>query len=382
MAEVVVRPVRTKREQRQFIDLSWSLYRGDPNWIPPLRMNLEELVGFRRHPFHDNNRTEAFLAWRGNEPVGRIQAIVNLGYIQQYHERRGFFGFFEAVDDQQVADALFDAARAWLGAQGLPAMRGPANPSLNYECGLLVDGFDSPPTFMMTYNPPYYPRLIESCGFKKARDLYAYVGTREQLPAIQERLSPIADVAAEHCQATIRPMNRRHFKRDVELFLQLYNQGMVQTWSFSPLPNNEIDSLAKGLQFLLVPELTLFAEVEGRTVGAILGLLDYNPRIKAIDGRLFPFGFIRLLWGKRGIKRVRVLSIAVVPEFQRWGLGLVLMRGLVPKSMEMGIQEAEFSWILEDNTLARKGLEKGGAKIDKTFRIYDYDPPGSAVAGT
>lgn len=376
MSGVVVRPVRKRHERRAFIDLPWRLYRNDPHWIPPLRLNVEELVGFRHHPFHDNNRTEAFLAYRGNEPVGRIQAIVDNGFIQQYHERRGFFGFFESVDDQQVANSLFDEAREWLGAHGLDALRGPANPSLNYECGLLVDGFGRPPTFMMSYNPEYYVRLLETYGFKKARDLLAYVGQKDQLPEIESRLGGIADTAAEYCQATIRPMNRSNFKRDVELFLELYNQGMVQTWSFTPLPPNEIASLAKGLQFLLVPELTLFAEVEGKPVGAILGLLDYNPIIKAIDGRLLPFGFLKLLFGKRKLKRMRVLSIAVVPEFQRLGLGLVLMRGLVPKSMKIGIQEAEFSWILEDNTLARKGLEKGGARLDKTFRIYDLNPPG------
>lgn len=380
MSEVVVKPVRSWLDRRRFLRLPWSLYAGDPLWVPPLLLNQKELLGYHRHPLAEQAEIQTFLAWRDGQVVGRVAAILNKAYLLHYGDRRGFFGFFESIDDPRVATALFDAVKQWFAARDIRALRGPTNPTMNYECGLLVDGFTSPPTFMMSYNPPFYAGLLENCGFRKARDLHAYVGYKPQLPQIEERLGPIADMAAERCEALVRPTNRKQFRRDVETFLEMYNQAMVQTWSFVPMSPGEVKAMGSGLKHLIVPELALFAEdKQGQPVGAILGLLDYNPRIKKINGRLFPFGFITLLSKPRGIKRMRVLSINVLPEYQRWGLGLVLMRGLVPKAMELGIEEAEFSWILEDNHLAQMGLRKGGAQVYKTYRIYDYDPPDPAA---
>ncbi len=375
MSEVIVRPVRSWLDRRRFVNLAWSLYRHDPHWVPPLRMNIKQMLGYSRHPFQEVSETQTFLAFRDGQVVGRVAAILYTPYLKQYNERRGFFGFFESIDDQPVATALFDAVKQWFAARDVKALRGPANPSLNYECGLLVDGFDSPPTFMMTYNPPYYARLIENCGFRTGRNLYAYIGYIDQLPEIEARLGPIADQVAEHTRAIVRPMNPARFKEDVAVFLEQYNLAMMQTWSFVPYSQAEMQTMANDLKHFIVPEMTLIAEVDGKPVGAILGLMDFNPRIKAINGRLFPFGFLKLLRSPKGLTKMRVLSINVVPDYQRWGVGLLLMRALVPKALEFGVREAEFSWILEDNMLARKGLEKGGAKIYKTYRIYDYDPP-------
>ena len=374
MSEVVVKPVGSWFDRQKFINYAWSLYAGDPNWMPPLRINQRELLGYSRHPFHDCAEVQTFLARRNGEVCGRIAAIVNHEHNRVFQEQRGFFGFFESVNDQQVANALFDAARDWLLSRGMKQIRGPSNPSMNYECGLLIEGFDSPPTFMMTYNPPYYADLIENYGFRKTHDLLAFIGYREQLPKVESQLGSLAMQAQERCNAVIRPLNTRRFMQDVELFLDLYNRSLVAMWGFVPLPSAELKMLAKSLKHLLVPELTLIAEVDGQGVGAVIGLPDYNPRIRDINGRLFPFGFIHLLKNRKGMKRIRVLSINVVPEYQRWGLGLVLMRSLVPKALEIGIEEAEFSWVSEDNTMAVLGLEKGGAQRYKTYRMYDYDP--------
>ncbi|HEX4130784.1 MAG TPA: N-acetyltransferase [Pirellulales bacterium] len=378
MAGIDIIAVNSWRQRRQFIDLPWTLYRGDPNWMPPLRMNQRELLNYHRHPFYDESRIQTFLARRNGEIVGRIAAIVNAEHLKRYKDDRGFFGFFECIDDQQVANALFDAARDWLRGQGMRSIRGPANPSMNYECGLLIDGFDSPPTFMMTYNPPYHARLIENYGFRKGHDLLAYIGYREQLPAVSAKLGPLAEQAQSFCEAQIRSMNTKKFREDVKLFLDLYNASLEVNWGFVPLTDRELAKLASSLRLLLIPALAVIAEVNGRGVGVILGLPDYNPRIKEIDGRIFPFGFLRLLSKKKDFKRIRVLSINVAPEFQRWGLGLVLMRGLVPKVLDINIGEAEFSWVSEDNNLARMGLEKGGAKVYKTYRMYDYEPTGDS----
>jgi GNAT superfamily N-acetyltransferase len=374
MSEIAVKPVVSWWDRRRFVDLAWSLYGDDPNWIPPLRGNQKELLNYKRHAFYDNAEIQTFLAWRDGRVVGRIAAIVNREHNRVHHEKRGFFGFFESINDQAVASALFDAAWKWLKSRGMESVRGPANPSMNYECGLLVDGFDSPPTFMMTYNPPFYADLIQGWGFKKTHDLLAYIGYRDKLPEVQSRLGHLAEASRERCNAVIRPMNPKRFKEDVNLFVDLYNRSLIAMWGFVPLPDVEMRALAASLQHLLIPELTVIAEVDGKGVGAIIGLPDYNPRIKQIDGRLFPFGVFRLLSKKKDIPRIRVLSINVVPEFQRWGLGLALMASLTPKALEIGIQEAEFSWVSEDNDLARMGLEKGGSKVYKTYRMYDFDP--------
>jgi len=193
MSDVTVIPVRTRREQKLFLEFPWKHYQGDPNWIPPLRMTQKELVGFAAHPFYQRNSAQAFLAVRQGQVCGRIAAIVNRAHNERYEERRGFFGFFESVDDQQVADALLDAVRIWLAEQGIYRLRGPTNPSMNYEVGLLIDGFDTPPMFMMTYNPPYYQKLLENYGLRKAQDLYAFWGHRDMLPTIRARLAPIAE---------------------------------------------------------------------------------------------------------------------------------------------------------------------------------------------
>jgi GNAT superfamily N-acetyltransferase len=376
MNEIVIQRVATARQRKLFLELPWTIYRGDPNWIPPLRMDQKENVGYIHNPFYDRNQIQTFLAYRGGEVVGRIGAILNAGHINRYDDPRGFFGFFESIDDQQVANALFDAARDWLADQGIFKLRGPANPSLNATVGLLIDGFDSPPTFMMTYNPPYYERLIENYGLRKTQDLYAFWGHVSMLPKVAEKLAPICQQIIERLNVKIRPLDTSRFVEEVKTFLSIYNRSLTNTWGFVPMSDAEIEHTAKALRFLIVPELAILVEVDGRTVGATFGLLDYNQRIKEIDGRLFPFGFIRLLRNKSGIKKIRLISTNVLPEYQMQGLGLVLMHGVVPKALEWGIQEAEFSWVLESNSFSRGALSKGGAKITKTYRVYDidYDP--------
>ncbi|OHB78856.1 MAG: hypothetical protein A2V98_03495 [Planctomycetes bacterium RBG_16_64_12] len=373
MSDLVIRPVATRRQKKDFLGFPWSLYRGDPHWIPPLRLDQKELVGYRPHPFYENNDVQTFLAYRSGEVCGRIAAILNRGHIEVHGERRGFFGFFECADDQAAADGLFDAVKQWFSERDIPCLRGPVNPSMNYTVGLLVDGFDSAPTFMMPYNPAYYSGLIEGYGFRKAQDLYAYWGNKEMQPAATEKLGPIIAQIQEYCGVVLRPMDTSRFREEVEAFLHLYNQSMTTTWGFVPMSAGEVQHMAKGLRYLIVPELALAADVDGKMIGAVFALPDYNPRIRQIDGRLFPFGFLRLIRKKHEIKRVRVLSANVIPEYHRMGVGLVLLNGMVPKGWEWGLEEAEFSWILESNFLSRNSLEKGGAKRIKTYRVYDFE---------
>lgn len=371
---ILVEPVSTKSQQKAFIKFPWKLYKGDPNWIPPLIMNIKELLNYKKHAFYDRAEIQTFLAMRDGEVVGRIAAIIDRAHNQYHKEERGMFGFYETIDDQAVSDALFDAAKSWFAERKIFLMRGPANPSQNYEWGLLVEGFHSPPTFMMTYNKQYYAKLIEGYGFFKSQDMYAFTGTTSQLEELDPKLAFIAEEAKRRFNVHVRPISKKNFDQDVRSFLEIYNSALPGQWGFTPMSESELKATAGGLKMLIVPEMTTMAEIDGRPVATVFGLLDYNPTIKKIDGKLFPFGFLKILFGRKKIKKIRLISTNVIPEYQRWGLGLVLMTRLVPDIKAWGIEEAEFSWVLESNKLSRGTLERGGTKRDKTYRIYDYEP--------
>jgi len=377
VAEIAIQPVETRSQQKRFIRLPWRIYADDPCWMPPLIMSQEELLGFRRHPFYERSKSRSFLATRGGRDVGRITAIINAGHIDRYHEQRGFFGFFECDDDLAASRALFQAAGDWLHAQGMTCIRGPANPTLNYECGLLIDGFDTPPFFMMTHNRPWYGPLVEENGFGKVEDMYAFWGETGMLSSLDSKLGSMIQGVKERFGVTVRPLDRSRFEEEVRMFLEIYNSSLGGTWGFVPLSSGEVKHMAESLKHLIVPELAMVAEVGGKPIGTVFCLLDYNPRIKASNGRLLPFGFVRLLWNKKGIKRMRAISTNVVPEYQAWGVGLVLMGALVQPVLDWGMKEVEFSWVLESNHLSKRTLERGGALVTKKYRMYQDDPPAA-----
>ena len=375
MSSISVIPVSTKAQQKAFIRFAWDHYKGDPNWVPPLIQNARELLNYRKHPFYEDAECQTFLAMKGDKIVGRIAAIIDHNHNRHHNELRGMFGFFESIDDQEVASKLFDAAREWFAAKDIVLMRGPANPSQNYEWGMLVDGFESPPTFLMTYNKPYYDNLVTGYGFEKSQDMYSYVGIADELDRIDPKLIFVAKEATKRFNIDVRPIRTgKGFMDDVNIFLKLYNSALLAQWGFTPMSESELAATAANLKFLIVPEMTSVAEVEGEGVGICFGLLDYNPLIKKIDGKLYPFGWLRLLMGRKKLKRVRLMSTNVAPEYQRWGLGIVLLDRMVPSVVGMGIEEGEFSWVLESNKLSRGSIERGGLQPVKTFRIYDYTP--------
>jgi hypothetical protein len=363
--------VRTRRDRKAFLQLERTLYRDDPYWVPPIWQVRQELVGFKRHPFYDDAACQAFLVRRGDEVVGRVLAIINHAHNRRYDERRGFFGFFECRDDVRVSQELLTTAARWLRERGMTDVRGPVHPSLNYEVGLLVDGFDSPPTFLMPYNRDYYGRLLEAFGFVKVQDLFSYEAHIDILEDLDPKLMFVINEATRRFNVKCRPLTRRRFKADVRKFLEIYNLSLQQTWGYVPMSKSEIDHQSKGLRHLIVPELTSIAEIDGRAVGAGFGLLDYNQIIKKIDGRLFPWGWLKLLTGKRQIDRLRLISTNVLPEYQKWGLGLVTLARILPDAIQFGVQFGEFSWILESNSLSRGTVERGGARRTKVHRIYD-----------
>ncbi|QEG42040.1 hypothetical protein [Roseimaritima ulvae] len=369
-----VLPVKTSGDVRRFLELPWQLYRDDPLWVPPFRRNQRELAGFARHPFYKTATSQAFLATDSSgRAVGRILAIDNPVHNQQHGDNLGFFGFFEATQQEGVATSLFAEASDWLRQRGRDGIRGPVSPSMNYECGLLVDGFDQPPTFLMPYNPRYYGEMFEAAGFAKVQDLFTYTGlVREMKSDNHDRLAFIADKVLKRTGVQIRPLAPFRIRQEMKIFRDIYNRSFSEMWGFVPLSEPEVDHFASDLRFLVVPNFASFAEVEGEAVGIQLGLLDFSPIIKAIDGRLFPWGFLKLLFGKRKLKRLRLISTFVVPDFQASkGIGPALITRMIPGFESWGIEELEFSWVAESNLPSRAALVRSNTAITKTHRIYE-----------
>jgi GNAT superfamily N-acetyltransferase len=368
---ITVRAATSRRDRRRFQQLPWTIYANDPNWVPPILSQERLLLGWGQHPFFEHAEMVTFLAERDGEVAGRIAVFVNDIHNAKYDEKRGFFGFFECVDNLAVARGLFDAGRAWLVQRGMSAWRGPVNPSLNYTCGLLIDGFESPPVFLTTYNPPYYAALIESCGFAKTQDLYAYEMDVALLAQLVNRYKPAVMSALDGGDLVVRRFDRSRFAAEIKTFLEIYNRALDGTWGFTPLQQGEAAHIAAELGHIIAPEFTAFAMVDGKTVGAVLALLDYNQIIRKLDGRLLPFGIFRLMRGRKRIDVARAMAVAMVPGHQQSGLGVVLLDRLVEAAKPWGLKTWEFSWVLESNTSSRGTLERAGTKLTKTWRIYD-----------
>jgi GNAT superfamily N-acetyltransferase len=347
------------------------IYANDANWVPPILMQERLLLGWGRHPFFDHAEMVTFIALRNGKVSGRIAVFVNDIHNAKYEEKRGFFGFFECVDDPAVARELFDAGRAWLQQRGMTAWRGPVNPSLNYTCGLLIDGFTSPPVFLMTFNPPYYAALLEACGFAKAQDLYAYEMDVALLAKLVDRYKPAVLSSLGDDDIVVRRFDRSHLADEIRTFLEIYNRALDGTWGFTPLQQREVAHIAAELGQIIAPEFAAFAMVKGKAVGAVLALLDYNQIIRKLDGRLLPFGIFRLMLGRKRINVARAMAVTMIPGYQQSGLGVVLLDRLVEAAKPWGLKNWEFSWVLESNEASRGSLTRAGTKLTKTYRIYD-----------
>ncbi len=368
---ITVRAATSWWDQRRFQRLPWTICAGDRNWVPPILSQERLLLGWGRHPFFDNAEMVTLLAERRGKVAGRVAVFVNNIHNRKYEEKRGFFGFFECVDDVAVARKLFDAGRAWLLQRGMTEWRGPVNPSLNYTCGLLIDGFDKPPTFLMTYNPPYYAGLIEACGFAKSQDLYAYEMDVALLAKLVDRYKPAVMSSLEGEDLSVRQLDPSRLDEEIKTYLEIYNRSLDGTWGFTPLQEGEVKQIAADLRHIIAPEFVAFAMSGGKTVGAVLALLDYNQIIRKLNGRLLPFGIFRLMRGRRRIDVARAMAVTMVPAFQQSGLGIVLLDRLVDAAEPWGLKCWEFSWVIESNESSRGTLERAGTRRSKTYRIYD-----------
>ncbi len=363
-----IAPVSNGRDLERFIAFPYDHYRGHPLWVPQLRMDVRTLLSPAKNPFFQHAEAQYFLARSNGHTVGRIAAIKNDAHNQTWNDKVGFYGFFESIDDQAVAGALWDAAATWLRARGFDTMRGPMSPSVNDECGLLVEGFDTPPTLMMPHNPPYYIGLHDRYGFVKAKDLIAYEGEGDGPP---ERIVKVAKRVAERAGVTLRGLNMKRFTQEVDLVKALYNKAWEKNWGFVPLTEAEIDHLAKQLKPIVVPDLVVFAERAGDVIGFGVALPDLNVALKHNpSGRLFP-GILKVLWHSRKLHRARVLLLGVIPEFRGRGIDALMYDWIWTHGATLGFKWGEGGWILEDNAPMNNGALALGFKPYKTYRVYD-----------
>ena len=368
-------PVSTRRDLRRFVDLPWRLFDQTrfPAWVPPLRATVHDALDRAKNPFYADADRELFLALRGGKVVGRIAAIENRAHNRFHGDRVGFWGFFECIDDQGVADALFDAADRWLATRGLDVLRGPMNPSTNYECGLLIDGFEHRPSFMTTWNPPYYVSLCECAGQVKVKDLLAYhipMGDPSwSLPRTFERL---AERAVLKSRVAFRDLDLRRFDQELEVCWEVYNAAWERNWGFVPMSKAEFVHTARDMKPLLNPRYAFAAEVDGRTVAFMLAVPDYSAVLQRIGtGRLLPTGALRLLLGKRGIRDWRVMALGLRREYRTRGILPLFAWEAFRRGQQAGERGAEASWTLEDNEPMNRAMTAMGTRIHRRWRVYD-----------
>jgi hypothetical protein len=377
-SSVEVVPVITAEQRREFAKFPWRVYRNNPNWVPPIFGDRLKLLDPEKHPFWEHADQQLFLARRGQETVGTISAHINHRHNEVYQDKVGFFGFFEVLQDEAAATALLDTAADWLRERGMEAIRGPENPSQNEEVGLLTDAFDKPPVIMMTYNPPYYLDLVESAGFDKAQDLYAWILRTSIFDYDVQRLPRKFLRVAEQCldrqDVVIRRIDMKHFDDEVEIAKVIYNKAWEQNWGFVPMTDHEIEHLGDELKLIIDPDLVYIAEVNGKPAGISLGVPDVNQALIKAHPRpntwSLPLLLGRFLWHRRQVDTFRLMIMGVIPEYRALGIDAAFYVETARAAFGKGYEWCEMSWILETNDMMNRIIERLGGQVYKTYRVY------------
>jgi GNAT superfamily N-acetyltransferase len=372
VSRIEITPVRSRADQDAFVKFPWRIYANDPAWVPPLLSERKAFIDRRKHPFFEHGDAALFLARSGGEIVGRIMASDDPKYNALHQSNVGHFGMFESIDDQQVANALLEAASDWLRQLGRDQIIGPIDYSIFYLCGVLIDGFDIPPMVLTAHNPPYYRGLIERGGFEKEIDLYAWWLVDPTEAAT--RLRRLAGSLEKRREITLRQANLRDVAGESRKLLQIYHQAWKDNWGFVQFTEKEFEFMTHELKPILAPELVWLAEVKGEPVGFILCVPDINVALRKVNGRLttfgLPIGLAKLLYYKSRIKTVRLVALGVVPKYRRHGIAEMLVLRTIEEAMIKRGCAGEASLILENNKMMNRFLEAIGAEKYKTYRIY------------
>jgi len=370
---IEVQTVESESDKNKFIEFPYKLYSNEKNWVEPLRFDVKNNLNEKKNPFYKHSKIKLWLARKDGEIIGRIAGIINDAHNEFYSDKVGFFGFFECINDKNVSRILFDKASEFVKQNGMDTLRGPVNPSTNDECGLLVDGFDSPPVMLMPYNPKYYIDLYEDYGLVKEKDLLALWISKDVIKdeKMMDKLNRISDMIIKKENLTIRNVNMKDFKNEVQRVREVYNNAWQDNWGFVPMTEEEFNFIAANLKLAVDPAFVEFAEIEGKPIGFSLALPDINQAIKGLNGKLFPFGVFKFLANKKKIDQLRVIIMGVKKEYHKKGIDAVFYRDIIKAGNTGKLKGAEISWVLEDNFAMKQTAEKLGAKVYKTYRIYD-----------
>lgn len=371
MSEIEVIDVESRAQLKKFITFPNYLYRDDPNYVAPLLSERLEFFDQKNNPFYRTASVKLYLAYKNGELVGRIATCINHVHNEIYMEKIGFFGFFDTINDYEVAQRLLKVAMIRLKQAGMEKMRGPMNFSTNHEIGFLVEGFDSPPVIMMTYNAPYQPKLVEQFGMKKEMDLLASKLT--SATPISPRIQRVVDKVQKRSNVTLRNLRMKDFDQEVDTIREIYNQAWEYNWGFVPMDEAEFKYTAKNLKQIVDPELVFIAEHEGKPIGFLLALPDINQALIKLDGKLLPFGIVKLLWHTKVRSKVdglRMITMGVVPSFQKRAVDSMLYIACYKAGVARGYSWAEMSWMLETNELVIRATAEMGAEQYKRYRIY------------
>jgi hypothetical protein len=363
--------VDTKKQFREFIYFSRRVYSEGSPWVQPLFSDIVKIFSKDKNPFWAHAKTKLFLAYDSrNYVVGRIAAIVDYNYITFHNFKCGFFGFFECLDNTEIASSLFLSVENWLREQKIYKMVGPVNLSTNYECGFLSHGFEMAPSLMMPYNPRYYLYLAEQYGLVKIKELYAYsmdvvgdsrVSKLEKIVTMVKKKLPTLEV---------RIIQKSSFEKDLESVIYIYNRAWEKNWGFVPLSREEFMAIVKKMKMLMDPELVIIASVMGSPVGMLISLPDYNQVLKELNGKLFPFGIIKFLYYRKKIDNLRLMIMGVVKEYRHKGIEAVMYEKGLKNALKTGYKHCELSWVLDDNAMTQRTAEMMNGKLYKKYVIY------------
>jgi hypothetical protein len=370
VASVEIRPVRSRRELKRFIDLPYRLHAGTP-WIPPLKLERRLFLNRRLNPYFKHGEAEYFLAWREDRVVGRATAQVDHAFNEFHGSRWGMFGFLELEDDAEALAGLLGAAERWLRERGCERMVGPMDFSVNEESGVLIEGFELEPLIRQPWHPPYYQRLCEEAGLAKAMDLYSWaldISDRDDMLPV---LFDLDQRAREEHGVTLRKMSRRHLRREMDGFAEIYNAAWAQNWGFVPYSKEDLDAYTLDMHLVFSREWFMVAEKDGETIAVAITLIDLNQMLKKMGGRLLPFGWLHFLNRKRICDRVRVGFLGVKPEHQHTGVAASLYVEHFNTAERVRQKSGEAGWILETNEAMNRGLEAMSAEIVKRYRLYE-----------
>lgn len=373
--ELIEVPLSDRELVERFIRVPWYIHREhcpSAHWVPPLLMDRRDYLNPQKNPFFTHVQAAFWLARKDGRDVARVAAVRDEDYVKFHGEQSGYLGMFECPDDPALAQALVDRAGSWLKGRGCDAMIGPFELSLNYISGVLVDAFDRDPGINMPYNPPYYDRLLQGTGMVKAKDLLQW-GIDPQRP-VPERIARLADKMSKRAGVTVRPMSFADWDAEVLRTLEIYNDAWEKNWGFVPVGREEYLHVAKDLKLVLEPGLPIIVEKDGQPVAFVITMMDVNPVLKKLDGRLFPFGIVRLLWDlkvRKVVKGGRLILLGIKAAFRGQGIDTLLFLETHRAAQRRGWTEGQIGWTLEDNHRINSAIRSMGGDLIATYRVYE-----------